>query len=229
MNLPTETLPRDLREFQAMHERIFAQHDIRFYSKKQIMFKLFGLIGRLAKVQRRSKGLAGQEKKYLLELFRWWLALCNLLRLDATEILWEKYPGVCPYCLVVADCSCENTQKKLAGPSLPHFRAASTRPATIKEWQAMFQRIYSGVNDDKGFEYAIFRIVEEAEEVVALMLPEISDVVAFRLELADLGARIFALADLLGTDLEAELLKRYRGVCPNCLQPACQCPRKWLD
>jgi NTP pyrophosphatase (non-canonical NTP hydrolase) len=229
--MTTKTLPKDLREFQAMLEKIFGEHDARYYSKKQVLLRMFGLIALLGKTIRRSKGKAGREALYLSRLFRWFVSLCNFMHLDLAKALWQKYPGVCPHCQAMADCSCEDELRAVVEHTLPYYRQTGERPRTIKAWQQMFGRIYGRANRSRvdPYVFAVFRLLEEVGEVSEELVEGLTDFGAFKLEVADIGARIFALANLLDIDLEDELLRRYSGVCPNCKEETCTCPKRRLD
>ncbi|OGY27691.1 MAG: hypothetical protein A2Z42_00370 [Candidatus Woykebacteria bacterium RBG_19FT_COMBO_43_10] len=94
----------------------------------------------------------------------------------------------------------------------------------------MFRRIYGETNAKRGEEYTFRRLLEEVTEVLDLTLPRITNINNFKMEMADVGARIFSLATLLEIDLQSELLQRYRGVCPDCTEAVCTaCRYLWSD
>src|SRR5437867_12290523 len=43
--------------------------------------------------------------KYIGSMFAWICALCTEWDLDLEEILWNKFPGYCPYCCQGKDCA----------------------------------------------------------------------------------------------------------------------------
>ena len=223
-----KSISPDLTSAQKMLENIYDQHDRRyFHSIEKMLLKFFTTIGTFTKTKRHTKANFGQEGKCLVNIFVWWVALCSFYKFDAADILWKKFPGVCPYCLVAKDCNCEQQLRKISGKSLPALRLSGVRPKTIAGWQNMFRMIYGKANDQATFEYAVFRLFEEIEEVISSIFPEVTKVDALQLELADLGARIFGLANKLGIDLQNQFLFYYRGVCPECLNEKCSCDSLW--
>lgn len=223
-----KNLPKDLTGAQRMLERIFDQHDRRyFHSIDKLLLKFVTAIGIFTKTLRHTKSVYGQETKGLVNIFVWWLALCSFYKFDAAQLLWKKFPGVCPYCLVATNCNCEQKLLKISGKSLPFLRDAGTPPKNINAWQEMFRQIYGKANDKASFEYAVFRLFEEIEEVISCIFPEVTNVDALQLEFADIGARIFGLANKQGVDLQNQFLFYYRGVCPDCQNEECTCNSGW--
>ena len=227
----TRNLPTTLHGFQKMIDGIYGTSVALLYSRKQLVLILYRFLGLTARVTRKSKAKSSREsRKIILDLFRWYLCFCNFVGLDAADILWEKYPNVCPYCFARRKCDCEDRPHELKGPSLPAYRQRKGRPRSIRSIQRMFERIYGETNAKRGEEYAFLRLLEEVTEVLDLTLPRITNINNFKMEMADVGARIFSLATLIGIDLQSELLQRYRGVCPDCTEAVCNaCRYLWSD
>lgn len=227
----TRNLPTTLHGFQKMIDEIYGTSVALLYSRKQLVLILYRFLGLTARATRKSKAASSRRsRKIILDLFRWYLCFCNFVRLDAADTLWEKYPNVCPYCFARKDCSCEDRPHELEGPSLPEYRQRKGRPRSIRSIQRMFNKIYGKANAERGEEYAFRRLLEEVTEVLDLTLPRIDNINNFKMEMADVGARIFSLATLLEIDLQRELLQRYRGVCPDCNEAVCtSCRYLWAD
>lgn len=225
--IATRTAPSNLAYFQTLQGRIFGLHDAHLYTEEETIVKIFGLIGRLAKSCRKSKGQTEAQGLYLSKLFRWYLRLCNLLRFSVPEIFWDKYPGICPYCDAKADCCCED---KGRNPTLSlRCMPGARRPVSISGWQEMFEKIYGKVDADKGVFFAIARLIEETQEVAEELSSLQPDIGRLKSEVADLGVWIFSLASLLKIELQRNLLLLFPGICPDCNSEMCVCPKRWLD
>lgn len=223
-----KALPTDLTEVQKMLESIFDQHNRRYFNSiEKILLKFSNAIGVYTKTRRHTKSNFGQGEKTLSDVFGWWLTICSFFRFDAAKLLWKKFPGVCPYCLVEKNCHCEEELRKISGKSLPSLRRSGTPPKSLLGWQNMFRRIYGKANEKASFEWAVFRLFEEIEEVNSCIFPEVKDPDALEMELADLGARIFGIANKEGIDLQNRFLFYYRGVCPRCQNEKCTCDSGW--
>lgn len=222
-----EVLPRSLSGIEQMLDQIYTRHDRQYYpGVKDLTLTLIWSLGVVSSATR--KGLSGKVPRYLADSFAWWVALCNFLQFDIEEILWEKYPAACIYCRARKNCSCEGVKFGFEQESLSSFRANTRRrPKTMRGWQQMFDRIYGMENSKRGFDFAMGRFPEEERELIECILPSIEDRYHLGMELADIGARLFALANLLKIDLEKIFLSFYCGVCPSCQRNSCRCdPRK---
>lgn len=215
-------LARDLPGIQAMLNGIYDQHDRHCYpSIKDLVLKLIWSLGKFSSAERKGNG--GKTPRYLADTFAWWVAVCSFLSYGVEDVLWEKYPRVCIYCGVRKDCSCEGKKFGIAVESIESNRRKNRRPLTMHGWQRMFAEIYGKQNAKYGLDHALGRLPEEVTELIECLLPTIEDPIQLKLELSDIGARIFSLAHLLHIDLEEVLLGYYRGICPGCQQSNCCC------
>jgi diguanylate cyclase (GGDEF)-like protein len=187
-----------------------------------------------------------ESRKYIAKIFAWYCALASRLGFDIEELVWSKYPGICPRCLKnVCKCS-EDRPEPINQENLSLFALenATTRPQTLRDWQTMFANIYRGpsggvvVPASRDRLSKVFaRMAEELGEVASAMLqdPAIDPNADFvlRNEMADFGAWIFALANNLhlldetahGVTLADVAWDSYPGKCHRCQEPRCVCVR----
>ncbi len=221
-------LPRSLRGIKEMLGSIYDEHDRQFYpSVEGMALKLIWSMRGISSAKRKGDG--DKVPKLIADCFAWWVALCDFLIFEVEEVLWYKFPGICPYCGAERNCDCEGRKNQVRIPEsvVQRYRDNGTRPETMADWQAMFKRIYGMANALNGYDFAIARLPEEIKEMIECILPEIEDRQKLMKELADIGARIFALTSLLEIPLQEAFLARYPGRCPNCQKSKCACnPRK---
>lgn len=217
-------LPTSIDDTQWMLEGIYIEHNRQFYpSVKDLTLTLIWSLGVMSSAER--KGQNNKLPRYVADTFVWWSALCSFLYFKVGDILWLKFPGICIYCEASKDCSCEGKKfQTVPKKSIAVYRRrTSKKPDTISEWQDTFRRIYGKSNSEKGFHFAMARFPEEEKELIECVIPTPEDREHLAAELADIGARIFALANLLEINLEAVVLSYYRGICPGCQLEKCKC------
>lgn len=185
------------------------------------------------------------SRDYLAKIFGWYCALANRLCIDLDEIVWQKYPGVCPRCLQHV-CTCGRTPADI-DPHKLAILASSQRqhkPQSLREWQTMFANIYRSPSGGESIApsrdrlaMVFSRMVEELGEVAeAILLDEVIDHdvnLVVRNEMADLCAWIFALANNLqfvdasatGVTLADVSWNLYGGKCHRCQKLPCICIR----
>ncbi len=216
-------LPRSLREIEVMLASIYDRHDRQFYpSIRDLTLKLIWAIGVFSSAQRKGDG--GKVPEFLADCFAWWIAVCNFVKFSAEDVLWEKFPRICPYCGAKRndDCEGQKNRRRIPGSVVEEYRRTEPRPETVADWQAMFEMIYGMVNAKHGYHFAVARLPEEVSELIECLLPVIKDPQKLKMELADIGARIFALANLLRIELQEVFLARYPGRCPSCQKSECR-------
>jgi NTP pyrophosphatase (non-canonical NTP hydrolase) len=219
-----DKLPRTLPGAEVMLAVIYDVHDRQYYpSINELVLKFVWALGEFTSVNRKES--ADKAPVFLADLFAWWIAICNFLSFKVEEVLWYKFPGICPYCGAEKDCDCEGRKDlvRISEDLVKSHRDNGTPPRTIADWQAMYDRIYGKANALKGYDFAVARLPEEIKEMIECILPWIKDRDELKLELADIGARIFALANLMKFSLQEVFLSRYPGRCPTCHLPKCGC------
>ena len=170
----------------------------------------------------------------------WWLALCGKVGVRSVEqLLWYKFPRVCPYCQQAKHDQEQCAEKKAAFPGPPwedlaHIGQSQVRPATLGAWQRMFNDIYPVAQTD---EYGpIFaRLYEELAElseavrvfpsVPGYFLSEAADVFAWLMRVQNLiDERGGRRRETRGTALEQEFARSYPDSCTDCGRLVCSCP-----
>lgn len=222
MTVPT--LPQTIDESQAMLEEIYTDHNLQYYpSVKDLTLTLIWSLGVISSAERKKQ--ASKLPSLVANTYVWWSGLCSRLNFKTGDILWLKYPAICIYCEAAENCSCEGKKfGSIPKHTIAHYRAKiHLKPETISGWQEMLAKIYGQENARRGFDFAIGRFPEEHTELIECILPLPQDREHLAEELADIGARIFGLANLLKMDLETVFLTYYRGVCTGCRQEKCKC------
>ncbi len=92
----------------------------------------------------------------------------------------------------------------------------------IREFQRMIDEIYRRRDEERGVEKTMLWIVEEVGELAEAVRKR-SNVGE---EIADVFAWLVSLANLLGIDVEEEVLKKYPGYCIRCGKKPCECDSK---
>ncbi len=92
----------------------------------------------------------------------------------------------------------------------------------IKEFQYWIRKIYQERDMKRGADKTFLWFLEEVGELTrAYRRGEDQNLGR---EMADVIAWLASVANLLGIDLEEELLKKYPKMCPLCSSVPCTCP-----
>lgn len=91
----------------------------------------------------------------------------------------------------------------------------------IREFQNLIRQIYLSRDQKRGTDKTILWLLEEVGELTRAYRRKEENVGR---EMADVMAWLVSLANLLGIDLEDEILKKYPEVCPLCSSSPCTCP-----
>jgi NTP pyrophosphatase (non-canonical NTP hydrolase) len=91
----------------------------------------------------------------------------------------------------------------------------------IKEFQNLIRQIYLTRDQKRGADKTFLWLLEEVGELTRAYRRGEDHVGK---EMADVLAWMVSVANLLGIDLETEVLKKYPGVCPLCSSKPCICP-----
>lgn len=213
-------------------------------SKNDIFTNLVKVFGGGSRFLFRNSDPEG-SRKYLAKIFAWYCALANRLNIDLEDVIWRKFPGVCPRCLKGV-CACGSStadidQEKVALLAASHM---GEKPVSLRHWQMMFANIYRGpagsqtISSNRERLAIVFsRMAEELGEVAeALLLDDVIDHDVNNIicnEMADLGAWIFSLANNLqyvdkgasGVTLADVAWESYGGKCHRCEKLPCVCVR----
>ena len=213
------TRPLTIWEFQEMNKAIYREAN-EHYSNDHLFRKFFEEVCRLMEVARKDnlKKISSQTAR----IFSWWLALGNRFNLDLGGALWIKYPGVCPYCLRPANCSCG-----LEHPDLPNKEQELRRlrkerqcqPNSLVEHQHLHRTLY-GAQSKRIFVIQIAaHLAEEAGEVSKEGRHNNRSGLCD--EMADVASWMFALANRCEFDLAATVWEQYPYECERCHQAPC--------
>lgn len=123
----------------------------RIYWRQNVMRSPADLFGHLVEtvagiilVETGKKSRAGDPQGFVIKAIAWWFALCGRLRVRSVEeMLWAKYPAMCPYCQRSPHVDdCRPTPETLDWGKLRAVGAAQARPKSLGAWQRMFREIY---------------------------------------------------------------------------------------
>src|SRR3989338_5667164 len=144
-------------------------------------------------------------------------------------VMCRKYPQAkCTYCHKL-NCRCPKQRPDYVLEPEPSDTQLNW---SLTEWCEHFNNVYGERNRERGIENVLNRLFKEIAELLSLSMKlpagfgkataqEIEE--EFAKELADTLAWTIAVANNLGIDLEAEVLKRYENGCWNCKQNPCSC------
>ncbi|MEM3713059.1 MAG: MazG nucleotide pyrophosphohydrolase domain-containing protein [Thermoproteota archaeon] len=164
------------------------------------------------------------------DIFAW---LCAFVTRHGSleEIVWHKFPNICPYCFADKDCLCiarmsymdkEEREKYLE----THRKNKNNFPQKLDDWKKMFDRIYGNINRVQSIEQIGFHMTEEVGEVAREirlrrkeeLKEEIADVfawlIAIILKCEAITNEEFNLADLLW--------QRFPNKCHRCGSKPCK-------
>jgi pyrimidine deaminase RibD-like protein/NTP pyrophosphatase (non-canonical NTP hydrolase) len=205
-----------------------------------IFAHLVEVVGGLSALASSKKKSGVTPEGHIAKAFAWWLALCGKLGVKSVEqMLWDKFPSVCPYC-----------QKRPHDPDICHFEKAKhhgpnwpalstlggtqERPKRMRDWQKMFSSIYPAQQtEDYGPSFA--RLAEELGELAeavrvfrtepGYVLSEASDVFAWLMHIQNiLDSKNLVPPAKRGDALEASIAQSYPGGCSECGHAVCACP-----
>lgn len=219
--------PKMLSEFQKMSHYIYGKANRR-YSDVELLLRLIEEIAVVMELAR--KDYRDEFQIQIPRIFSWYNAVANRLDINLQDILWHKYPGVCPYCMRDRDCLCG-----LEHPDMPDKENILRRlrrerderePLSLREHQLFHKRLYGRQNARIMLFQTAAHLVEEAGEVSRAFRhgnrEELCD------EMADVASWIFALATRLKLDLHTTFWRRYPYECEKCHYSRCRCDQKKL-
>lgn len=217
--------PGTLNEWQTMFSKIYGRHNSKV-PFPEIWLHLMEEAGEIAEDLRKENF---KRLSYdLPDVFAWLCAFSNKFNVSLDELVWNKFPAICPYCEQEENCICIAASYPDYNPTrLRDFRKRDEKkPETLEAWQNMFKTIYWNVNRDRP-RFAIgFHLMEEIGEVAKEI--RVGDREKCKEELADVFAWIIALvmkaeADFDDFKFSDELWKAYPGICKDCKNEECTC------
>ena len=178
----------------------------------------------------------------------WWMTICGKVGIPSVQqILWAKFPRVCPYCLkyphendVCEKIREEGKDANWTGLNLLIPANMSQWPLSIQDWQRMLYRIYQydkfGSMPYTAAREGIFirlgEEISEMSEAIRLLpvthlffLNEATDVFAWLMRyLSHIELGPDKQYGRISLSLTSSLQIEYPGQCKACENPSCVCP-----
>lgn len=195
--------------------------------------------GMLTIHDRKKKREGVEVTDALCKTLGWYFPLLAKLRVrSAEEIIFRKFPLVCPYCRTSPhkDAVCKTvrgTQRTLDNETVSRLYKQNwdARPGTLDDWQAMFQAIYPRGLEEHG--RSTIGLLEELGELAEALrvfdrhpkyfLGEAADTFSYIMGIANEHAMTLAQGDV-AFSLQDEFIRRYPGLCTQCGSKVCVCP-----
>ena len=193
---------------------------------KDVLLFSFEEVGRCSQLVNRDHD--DQIIEIIPKLFKWFSILYEKsgIRLPVSNIIWNKFPGICPYCKC-SPCGCMFSKKRFNYDELLR-KAEETRanqPKTLDDWQNLFEKIYSrngAYKMEKNVSH-LFEELSELSEVHRLHFIE-TDKDLVGMELADVFSWIIGFANYFDQRkkprryLLSQALEKSFGnsACPDC-------------
>lgn len=178
----------------------------------------------------------------LCKALGWFFPLMAKLNvLSVEELVFRKYPYVCPYCRSAPhnerECKLvRGTESTVDHAALREQRRnnAHLRPVTLDEWRDMFDRIYPRQLNDAGSGRSAIGLFEELGELAEAirvfhrypkyLAGEAADVFSYLMAIANEHSMLEEAEGRPGFSLQREYLRRYPGICTQCGYHICVCP-----
>lgn len=215
--------------------------DTNFYrSSASIFTHLVEVIGGLSLLASNKHKKNIEPKDFVSKCFAWWMALCGNLGIKTvSEMLWLKFPNVCPYCFENPHNPnvCRDNKIASSSPNWEKLRAMGNKnrskiPGKLDDWQKMFTNIYPVGND--GYKKTFSRLTEELGELAesirifplqpSYFLSEASDVFAWLMHLQNIILDRSRDTDNILEPLSIRFAESYPDNCRICKKRVCSCP-----
>jgi NTP pyrophosphatase (non-canonical NTP hydrolase) len=236
--MTSQTLPR-LDELYRMVAYIYGDK-LTSRSSTATFAHLAEVCGMLTIHDRNKKREGVDVTDALCKALGWYFPLLAKFRVRSAEaLIFRKFPLCCPYCREAPhnETKCKlvkGTASTVNHPELSRlFREGwNSRPATLNEWQLMFQNIYPRQLSDRG--RSTVGLLEELGELAEAVRVGESHPKYFLGEAADIFSYLMGIANEHAIRLEQEkditfsfqdeFIKRYPGLCTQCGYGICICP-----
>ncbi len=232
---------RALDEWYRIINRIYLDRNY-YRDPFSIFAHLVEVVGGLSQLGTDKQKPHAPPLSFLPKTIAWWLALCAKLGVRSVEdMLWAKFPWMCPYCHLCPHINdrCLEIKEKQGSPDWKFLaeagkRSPRERPRSLAAWQTMFSAIYLTPNDPS-YSVPLMRFTEELGELsealrVASIAPgyflsEASDVFAWLMNLQNVQHSKLRLAETeRGRNLCEAFWNAYPDKCNDCQNPICTCP-----
>jgi TIR domain len=231
---------RSLDEWYAAINRIYWRKNAA-RQRAEVFSHLVEVAGGISLLASEKKKKAVTGESFIPKTLAWWFAVCGSVHIrSVSDVLWGKFPGVCPYCHEKPCDSDICPQKKLSrlGPDWEALAAlgrknSAERPSSLGGWQRMFAKIYR-TDPAASFAAGFARLMEEIGElaeavrvytvVPGYVLSEAADVFAWLMKIQNmLDHKRGVLPDARGPALQAAVCAAYPDRCNDCRNPVCSC------
>ena len=217
--------------------------DRNYYRHPESIFAhLVEIVGGLSLLasEKPKKGVDPQE--YIAKALAWWFALCGKMRIRSVEdLIWAKYPSVCPYCLRNPhdDRRCKLYKLEHNHPDWEEVQRfgisnVAKKPRTLGGWLEMFNQIYPVNSQQENYSTIFARFAEELGELSeatrlfqlhpGYFFGEASDFFAWLMHLHTLYVGKNNIIGDTSQLIQDTLLNQYPGKCLDCGNEICTCP-----
>jgi NTP pyrophosphatase (non-canonical NTP hydrolase) len=93
----------------------------------------------------------------------------------------------------------------------------------VSDFQKLIKEIYLHRDSKRGIAKTFVWLIEEIGELANLLKEKNIDIQKAELEIADVIAWTYSLANLLDIDIESALIKKYPNKCLKCSSNPCRC------
>ncbi|MBA3550848.1 hypothetical protein H0W32_01415 [Patescibacteria group bacterium] len=151
--------------------------------------------------------------------FSWAEALANRFHLNLEDEVWNRFPGVCPYCNQ-PQCRCGQKRPSKRKPVVVDPRL---RPSSCHGYQHMFARIYPQTLPEAASHLAeeVGEVDDAIQNYIGLHRKDLYNHIV--LELVDVVTTVFAVATNTNLDLATEMERWFGKGCPGCRRASCDC------
>lgn len=240
----TTIAPQRLDDWYKTINKIYL--DQNYYRHPESVFShLVEIVGGLSLLASDRQKPGVDPREHIAKALGWWMALCGKMRIRSVEdLIWSKYPFLCPYCLQIPhnDEVCTNYKTKNSHPDWETLGNLGSerrpkKPRTLGEWSEMFNSIYPVNIQSENYSVIFARFAEELGELSeatrlfqlqpGFFFSEAADFFAWLMHLHTLYVRkqdktlnIKDSAKLL----EHAMIQQYPLHCRDCGKTICVCP-----
>jgi pyrimidine deaminase RibD-like protein len=180
--------------------------------------------------------------KFVPKSVAWWMALCGKVGVKSvSDLLWAKFPWICPYCQKNPHDAeeCTELKAKRPGPDWHTLgmigdKVKENCPKSLGDWQRMFSQLYQ-VSQVEDYGASFARLTEELGETAEALrifpaapgyfLSEAADVFAWLMHVQNIVDRdAGATKAERGSMLETLFCSSYPDYCLDCGSEVCSCP-----
>jgi pyrimidine deaminase RibD-like protein/NTP pyrophosphatase (non-canonical NTP hydrolase) len=230
---------RSLDEWYKITNRIYWNSNYQ-RDPSSIFTHLVEVVGGLSALASHKRKPGVVPERHIAKAFAWWMALCGKVGVKSVEqMIWDKFPGVCPYCQLRPHDPDVCTERKSASAGVPwealaNFGGQTSRPGRLRDWQRLFSSLYAAQQtEDFGPSFA--RLSEELGELAEAVRVFRSEPGYFLSEAADVFAWLMHIQNIVdskaqvssrnrGNLLETTFATAYPDGCTACGKRLCVCP-----